>query len=196
MTKDFANRGTPAKPVKRRSRASTPARGARKTPTKGGKTSGFHGPSFSSGAIFGAVLVLLAAYLPEWLETPPGRKDQSVSATQQQPTVTFEFPDILKDREVEVDTSPYQVQSNQGADTVTRYKVQAASFRDRDEADELRANLLLSNLPANVLASDGDSGRWYRVTLGPFDRRVDANRALTKLRERGISGIVLNHREE
>jgi hypothetical protein len=27
--------------------------------------------------------------------------------------------------------------------------------------------------------------------LGPFERRVDANRALTKLREQGISGVIL-----
>jgi len=30
------------------------------------------------------------------------------------------------------------------------------------------------------------------VILGPFERQVDANRALTILREQGISGIILN----
>jgi cell division protein FtsN len=191
MTKDFANRGQSAKPAKKRSRPS--ARTARATPTRGKKTASFHGPSFSSGAIFGAVLVLLAAYLPEWLETPPGSKEQAATNAPVAPSVTFEFPDILKDREIPVDTSPYQTESSKQSDKPNSYKVQAASFRDRGEADELRANLLLSNLPANVVISDGDTGRWFRVTLGPFDRRVDANRALTKLRERGISGIVLNN---
>lgn len=191
MTKDFANRGQSAKPAKKRSRPS--ARTARATPTRGKKTASFHGPSFSSGAIFGAVLVLLAAYLPEWLETPPGSKEQAATNAPVAPSVTFEFPDILKDREITVDTSPYQTESSKQSDKPNSYKVQAASFRDRGEADELRANLLLSNLPANVVISDGDTGRWFRVTLGPFDRRVDANRALTKLRERGISGIVLNN---
>lgn len=191
MTKDFANRGQSAKPAKKRSRPS--ARTARATPTRGKKTASFHGPSFSSGAIFGAVLVLLAAYLPEWLETPPGSKEQAATNAPDAPSVTFEFPDILKDREIPVDTSPYQTESSKQSDKPNSYKVQAASFRDRGEADELRANLLLSNLPADVVISDGDTGRWFRVTLGPFDRRVDANRALTKLRERGISGIVLNN---
>jgi len=191
MTKDFANRGQSAKPAKKRSRPS--ARTARATPTRGKKTASFHGPSFSSGAIFGAVLVLLAAYLPEWLETPPGSKEQAATNAPVAPSVTFEFPDILKDREIPVDTSPYQTESSKQSDKPNSYKVQAASFRDRGEADELRANLLLSNLPADVVISDGDTGRWFRVTLGPFDRRVDANRALTKLRERGISGIVLNN---
>ena len=191
MTKDFANRGQSAKPAKKRSRPS--ARTARATPTRGKKTASFHGPSFSSGAIFGAVLVLLAAYLPEWLETPPGSKEQAATNAPVAPSVTFEFPDILKDREIPVDTSPYQTESSKQSDKPNSYKVQAASFRDRGEADELRANLLLSNLPADVVISDGDTGRWFRVTLGPFDRRVDANRALTQLRERGISGIVLNN---
>ena len=191
MTKDFANRGQSAKPAKKRSRPSPRKRTAKATPTRGKKTASFHGPSFSSGAIFGAVLVLLAAYLPEWLETPPGSKEQVATDAPAAPSVTFEFPDILKDREIQVDTSPYQTESSKPSDTPRSYKVQAASFRDSGEADELRANLLLSNLPATVVVSDGDTGRWFRVTLGPFDRRVDANRALTKLRERGISGIVL-----
>jgi len=191
--KDFAKRGQSTKPANKRSRPSPRKNTARATPTRGKKTAGFHGPSFSSGAIFGAVLVLLAAYLPEWLEIPPGGKDQAATASPPAPAVTFEFPDILKDREIQVDTSPYQTENSNQSDKPKSYRVQAASFRDQGEADELRANLLLSNLPATVVISDGDTGRWFRVTLGPFDRRLDANRALTKLRERGISGIVLNN---
>lgn len=192
MTKDFANRGQPSKPANRRRPATSQRRSAKATPTRGNKGTGFHGPSFSSGAIFGAVLVLLAAYLPEWLETPPGNKDQRLVETPPAPSVTFEFPDILKDREIQVDTSPYETQGPGSTNAPKSYKVQAASFRDEGEAEELRANLLLSNLPAQVIARDSDTGRWFRVILGPFERRVDANRALTKLRERGISGIVLS----
>jgi cell division protein FtsN len=193
MTKDFANRGQSAKPAKKRARPGARKRSPRATPTRGVKGTRFHGPSFSSGAIFGAVLVLLAAYLPEWLETPPGTKEQASAEGPPAPSVTFEFPDILKDREIQVDTSPYQTENSQQSDQPADYSVQAASFRERSEADELRAKLLLSNLPATVVVSNGDTGRWFRVNLGPFDRRVDANRALTKLRERGISGIIINN---
>ena len=192
--KDFANRGQSTKPAKKRSRPSPQKRSARATPPRGKKGTRFHGPSFSSGAIFGAVLVLLAAYLPEWLEKPPGSKDQGTDSPAT-PSVTFEFQDILKDREIQVDTSTYPTGGPQAAEKPKSYKVQAASFRDKGEAEELRANLLLSNLPATVVVNDGETGRWFRVTLGPFDRQVDANRALTKLRERGISGIVLNSTE-
>jgi cell division protein FtsN len=70
--------------------------------------------------------------------------------------------------------------------------VQAASFLDEKDANEMRARLILLNLPAVIEVNSSSTGTWHRVILGPFERRVDANRALTKLREQGISGIILN----
>ena len=71
------------------------------------------------------------------------------------------------------------------------FAVQAASFRDEDDANEFRAKLILLNLSATVVTGTGSTGEWHRVIVGPFERRVDANRALTKLREQGISGVIL-----
>ena len=60
MPKDFAGRSStarrkPSKPKNRRGAVSPKARVL------------FHGPSFSSGAIVGGAIVILAAYAPEWL---------------------------------------------------------------------------------------------------------------------------------
>ena len=69
MTKDFAKRGGSAKPAKQKPRAAS-GRG-RTTPTRGNKKSppftdqAFHPAQFSVPSV-----VLLAAYLPEWMETP------------------------------------------------------------------------------------------------------------------------------
>ena len=158
---------------------------------RGGRSSGFHGPSFSSGAIFGAIVVLLAAYLPEWMNDQPSNPAVAGKSAPGSPNVTFEFPDLLKDSEIQVDTTPYQDNIAVSATHATSFRVQAASFREPKDANEMRARLILLNLSATVVAKDSPTGTWHRVVLGPFERRVDANRALTKLREQGISGVIL-----
>ena len=191
MTKDFANRGDSAKPAKKKPRAATPRR--RATPTRGNRKSlTFHGPSFSSGAIFGAVVVLLAAYLPEWMETAPNDPILDAAESSKEPRVTFEFPDLLKNSEIKVDTSPYVPNEPIDTEKPSVFRVQAASFLEEKDANEMRASLILLNLPAFVEENNSSTGTWHRVILGPFERQVDANRALTILREQGISGIILN----
>jgi cell division protein FtsN len=69
------------------------------------------------------------------------------------------------------------------------FTLQAASFRSRDDADRLRATLLLLDLPATTTISSLPSGVWYRVTVGPFDDRGQAESALSRLRENNISAI-------
>ena len=192
MTKDFATRGGAAKTAQRKPRTPSSGRG-RATPTRGKKKSPtFHGPSFSSGAIFGAFVVLLAAYLPEWMASDASDTAPATAESREAPKVTFEFPDLLKNGEIKVDTSPYQPSKPAKAGEGAVYRVQAASFLDEGDANEMRARLILLNLPAVVEVNDSSTGTWHRVILGPFERRVDANRALTKLREQGISGIILN----
>lgn len=192
MTKDFATRGGAAKTAQRKPRTSSSGRG-RATPTRGKKKSPtFHGPSFSSGAIFGAFVVLLAAYLPEWMATESGDIAPTAAASSDTPKVTFEFPDLLKNGEIKVNTAPYQPSNPVEESEPASYRVQAASFLNEGDANEMRARLILLNLPAAVEINNSTTGTWHRVILGPFERRVDANRALTKLREQGISGIILN----
>ena len=192
MTKDFATRGGAATTAQRKRRTSSSGRG-RTTPTRGNRKSPtFHGPSFSSGAIFGALVVLLAAYLPEWMATESIDIALTAAESSDTPKVTFEFPDLLKNGEIKVNTAPYQPSNPVEESEPASYKVQAASFLNEGDANELRARLILLNLTAAVEINNSTTGTWYRVILGPFERRVDANRALTKLREQGISGIILN----
>ena len=192
MTKDFATRGGSAKTAQREPRTSSSGRG-RTTPTRGKKKSTtFHGPSFSSGAIFGALVVLLAAYLPEWMATESSDIAPAAAESRDTPKVTFEFPDLLKNGEIKVNTVPYQPSNRVEDSEPAIYQVQAASFLNEGDANEMRARLILLNLPASVEINESTTGTWHRVILGPYERRVDANRALTKLREQGISGIILN----
>ncbi len=182
MPKDFAGRGKP-KPRKRKTnrRASPKQRVL------------FHGPSFTSGALVGAAIVILAAYGPELLDRQVSSEPETERSAQESPAIRFEFDAMLKESEVQADPEPYAVPEALRPEAEGEFTIQAASFRALDDAETLRANLLLQNLPAQTVASDATGSRWYRVVVGPFGRRVEADRAMTRLREQGLSAIWINN---
>jgi len=189
MPKDFANRSA-TKPSKRKAAAKR----GKKTSSKSPPRRFFHSPSFAGGMIFGALLVLGGAYLPELLPhilaNPStatlvnGAKPDAAT-----PDVQFEFDDMLRNTEVASDSGNYVDAEAQANRTPNEYLLQAASFRSASDADALRARLLLLSLPAATDTVALASGRWYRVTVGPFASRVEAQRAVTELRERDLAPL-------
>lgn len=69
------------------------------------------------------------------------------------------------------------------------YMLQAASFRTRNDADRLRAELLLLDLPASTGEVNVGNSVWYRVTVGPFPDQAATNFARERLRERNLTAI-------
>jgi len=208
MARDFAKRapsqGQGGRKGRSASRASTNRRrssGRRSADTRPRATRrAFHGPSFSAGIVLGGLLVALAWLAPELLrggETPDPQATATAapSGTASRPEVTFTFDDELRNSEVLSHPEDYPALfTNPEQPAEIEYLLQAASFRDVGDANALRASLILQALPARVSEVRLDNGRWYRVTVGPFTSRVEAQRALTRLREENL-GAVLHKRE-
>ena len=57
------------------------------------------------------------------------------------------------------------------------YLVQLASFRAREEAERMRAALILKGFDVNVSVAIQQNIQWYRVVMGPYVSREDAQRA-------------------
>ena len=76
------------------------------------------------------------------------------------------------------------------------FSIQAASFRNEDEADRLRASLLLKNIPATVDRSVVSGATWYRVRVGPFEnlREAQAYRREFERTER-MNTLVVRRRD-
>lgn len=189
MTTDFADR--PASRKKPGRKAPTRKTRSRATPTK--QRTRFHSPSFSFGALFGATVILLVAYTPELLDTLQASPESSETAatSSSTPSVTFEFPDLLRGSEVRVDGSTYGPATAQTPAGATATRLQAASFRQQKEANAMRAKLLLLDFPCSIELVEKDGETWHRVIVGPFERQVDLDRAMTRLREQNISAIRL-----
>ncbi|WOX04108.1 SPOR domain-containing protein [Microbulbifer pacificus] len=71
------------------------------------------------------------------------------------------------------------------------YILQAASFRDKDEAERLRAQLMLANLDVKVESASDSRGTWHRVLVGPYTNRSKVAKAQSILAEHRLMPLVL-----
>lgn len=72
-----------------------------------------------------------------------------------------------------------------------QYFVQAGAFRGVEEAEQMRARLSLMGLQARVSEREQAGRVVFRVRLGPFDRREDAEKAGERLEAAGVSAVLV-----
>ncbi|MGB1271593.1 MAG: SPOR domain-containing protein, partial [Endozoicomonas sp.] len=73
-----------------------------------------------------------------------------------------------------------------------KYLLQAGSFRNAQDADRLRAQLLLQGLNPKVEKVNVGSGEtWHRVQLGPFIDRSSLHNAQQVLASQNIDSLLL-----
>ena len=185
-----AGRGT-ARSGSRRRPAQKPAQGRGGRKVSRGPL--FHAPSFSAGVVLGAIVVLTAAYAPEFFSSAPAERPADAPAAA--PEVTFEFDNLLRNSQVSANPEAYVAEGAEEQAGSIEYLIQAASFRREADAETLRARLLLQDLPAQTTSTRLDNAVWYRVTVGPFDSQVVAQRAMTRLREQNLDALWIRRRK-
>jgi cell division protein FtsN len=73
-----------------------------------------------------------------------------------------------------------------------RFWIQAGSFTNENDAENLKAQLALSGWEASVQqATLPDKGVRYRVRLGPYDNTGELNRVKSDLAKRGVDIAVI-----
>lgn len=71
------------------------------------------------------------------------------------------------------------------------FTIQVGSFRDRGAAEEQARQLATQGVGAQVVAASVEGGTWYRVQVGRFENRSDAEALYrNSLRPKGIQGFV------
>jgi cell division protein FtsN len=100
------------------------------------------------------------------------------------PEEEWEFIKSLPEYTVEID------QKEQDAPTVRRL-MQCGSFRKESQAEELKARIAFQGLEAQVRSSKGSSGHWYRVIIGPYDSKRDAEKDRHSLQRAKINGCKI-----
>ena len=185
MSRDYASRTANRATRPRKSR---PTSGARKRPA--GRSGNperniWSAPSFSAGVIFGAALVLLASYAPTVFEDTVSAARGPITAPED---IVFEFEDILENGTVEVDDNAYEAQfpGENPNEPLPEYQVQAISVKSATDATDITRELIAMGLPARSERVDLSSGPWYRVMVGPYNSKREAERVINRLEERNM----------
>lgn len=113
--------------------------------------------------------------LPEIETVLPERFDKGEKAVKKTASVKPEQPEAAAAREA-----------------VVVYVLQAASYANMEDADRLKARLVLNGLEAHIeKVSIEGKGQFFRVRLGPYARVDDLDAAYQKLGQQGIKALRL-----
>ncbi len=110
-------------------------------------------------------------------------KDTTEQSLPTPPKEKWAYVDDLKSKEVEV--GQYEVK-NKGP-----YKMQCGSFRTKKQAEVLKANIAFSGLSSQIGTSQGQKGMYYKVFLGPYDRKRQAEKDKHKLKNNNVNGCQI-----
>ncbi|MBA3535993.1 MAG: SPOR domain-containing protein [Tatlockia sp.] len=80
------------------------------------------------------------------------------------------------------------VQANPSKDS---YLIQVAAFKNRQDAEHMKAALTLKGFDVSVVATSQTQGNWFRVIAGPFSSRATAEKAQLNLAQNErIKGMI------
>lgn len=175
----------------------TPAK--KKKNSRAKKKAANQAPAFSTKnkAISVLVVLLLAAFAyglwalkhnPETknpIVTTPAVKASTTKTVEKSkslpkpPKEKWTYVKDLENKEVEV--GKYEVQ--QGGP----YKMQCGSFKTQKQAEVLKARIAFAGLEAVIQPSTGKNGTWYKVALGPYAKKRDAEKDKHKLKRNNVN---------
>lgn len=148
---------------------------------------------FGAGLLTGVFLsfLLYLGTLPTPGELAPEQAGEPAAAAES-PKPRFDFYTLLPEQTIDVEIEPGEVATPAASHKkVEIYLLQAGSFRQREDADRRRAELLLLGLEPKVEETNGDNGRWYRVYVGPFESHSKMSRARSLTANQDIDTLLL-----
>ncbi|BBA36345.1 conserved domain protein [Methylocaldum marinum] len=106
----------------------------------------------------------------------------------------FTFYKILPEKEVIIPESEIKTikrEEKLGKQPASApYLVQAGSFDNRRNAEQLKVNLAKIKIKARIEMIELDNSAWYRVNIGPYATLADADKIRAYLRTKGVDSIV------
>ena len=156
-----------------------------------------------TGAVLGAFIMFLMRLSDAQNDDITSVNETKVSGKNQERKETqkprFDFYDLLKETHVPITEEPISGSSGGGlpADIQQEFLLQVASFKSHDDADRLRAELILLNLDAQTEQAKIRNGEtWHRVIVGPFSSRSKLAKARSILLANRYEALVLKRQPE
>lgn len=113
----------------------------------------------------------------------------------------FDFYTLLPELEVVIPEGDYEVEPDKEAplpppkpvEKAGSYRLQAGSFKSRDEADRLRARLALLGVEADIQTVKVNQVTWHRVRIGPFNDLNELNTVRKRLGNHHIKTLLMKN---
>ena len=147
--------------------------------------------SFFTGLLIGALVMYLlppmldVAEIDNTVVTPELEENKVIEE------LTFDFYTLLKDNEILVDQEQEQETSTKNSKN-TQYLLQVGSFKNPEDAENLKVELLLMNLAAHNETVTGKNGEIYhRVLVGPFPNTSKMASARARLAQNDMDSLLL-----
>ena len=128
--------------------------------------------------------IIFAVDIVDMPEPPVVSKKPTLKKEEQlpeKPQPRWEYEYTLKTKEIEVDIP---VESDKPK---RPYQMQCGSFRRQGDAESLKARIAFQGLNSQVRKT----GNWYRVILGPYERKRLAEKERHKLQRAKINGCQI-----
>lgn len=106
----------------------------------------------------------------------------------------YTFYDMLPKFEVVVPERDRQVRRDQPAVPISQpgnYVLQAGSYRNAEDAERKRSQLLKQGIDATVQRVAIDADVWHRLRIGPLNDLAQLNRLREQLRRANVDALVI-----
>jgi cell division protein FtsN len=153
-----------------------------------------HWPWFFSGLLSGLLVALIGFFgffgpgSIQNINNAISSQDRG-SAGQNDEGTDFTFYDRLSEAEVVVDVVAVELKPEVEEDP-TIYRVQAGSFNALEDAEKLRAEILLIGLDASISQAEVLGQTMYRVQAGPFVGNASADDAVDLLARNNLPDTI------
>lgn len=194
MARDYAS-SSRSKPRNKRSPAARKPSASRRSnsPQAPVRVWRWYGSGVATGVFLSLLLYLVT--LPPTIEEGSQTVAETAASKEREapPKPRFDFYTMLPEQSIDVDVEPADIAQPRASSNASNeiYILQAGSFRQRQDADRRRAELLLLGLEPKIEESRTDNGRWFRVFIGPYDSRAQMAKARSLTAGQNIDTLLL-----
>ncbi|MBK8817019.1 MAG: SPOR domain-containing protein [Methylococcaceae bacterium] len=105
----------------------------------------------------------------------------------------FDFYTILPKKEMVVPEHEVKTRTREeqvGKSKKASYVIQAGSYREAADADQLKAKLALMGIESKIHKAKVESVTWYRVKIGPYSQMGNVNNIMSRLQKNGMKPVI------
>lgn len=122
------------------------------------------------------------------------KKQVSEKVKEQKPQPPqFDFYTILPKKEMVVPEHEIKTRTREeqvGKSKKASYVIQAGSYKDAMDADQLKAKLALMGIESKIQKAKVESVIWYRVKIGPYTQMGSVNNIMSRLQKNGMKPVI------